>query len=139
MFRRLIVLLAIAMVAVSAAACGSSTGDLTGKTWQWNAATTKAPASQSVVPNPADYTIMFNTDGSYNGKADCNQINGQYTTNGSSITIKPGATTMAFCGDASLDTMFIAGLGSATTWAVSSGNLTLTNAAGDTMTFAKGS
>jgi heat shock protein HslJ len=139
MIRRLIVLLAIAIVALSAAACGSSTSDLTGKTWQWNAATTKAPASQSVVPNPENYTIMFNTDGSYNAKADCNQVNGAYTTNGSSITIKPGAATMMACADGSLDAMYVAGLGSATTWAVSSGNLTLTNAAGDTMTFAKAS
>jgi heat shock protein HslJ len=82
---------------------------------------------------------MFNTDGSYNAKADCNQVNGEYTTNGSSITIKPGAATMMACADSSLDAVYVAGLGSATTWAVSSGNLTLTNAAGDTMTFAKGS
>ncbi len=139
MIRRLIVLLAIAVVAVSIAACGSSTGDLTGKTWQWQAATTKAPASQSVVPNPENYTIMFNTDGSYNGKADCNQVNGEYTTNGSSITIKPGAATMMACADSSLDAMYVAGLGSATTWAIANNELTLTNAAGDTMTFGKGS
>ena len=136
MIRRAIVLLAVAVAAMSLAACGGGSG-LTGTTWQWQASTTKAPASQSVVPDPASYTIVFNTDGTYNAKADCNQVNGEYTTSGSSITIKPGASTMAACGDDSLDALFNLGLSTMTTYAIANNELTLTNAAGDTMTFGK--
>jgi heat shock protein HslJ len=117
-------------------ACGSSgSSDLTGKAWKWQAATTVAPASQSVVPNPANYTITFGADGKYAGKADCNQIAGEYTVSGKSLTIKPGVSTMAACGDASLDQVFILGLASVTTYKVDGATLTLSNAAGDTMTF----
>ena len=41
---------------------------LTGKTWQWTASTTKVPASQSVVPDPENYTIEFKSDGTLLGQ-----------------------------------------------------------------------
>ena len=136
MMRRLVLGLLAAGLAVSVLACGSSGGsDLTGKTWKWQAATTVAPASQSVVPNPENYTITFGADGKYAGKADCNQIAGEYTVSGKSLTIKPGVSTMAACGDASLDQLFTLGLASVTTYKVDGATLTLSNAAGDTMTF----
>ena len=134
--RRLALVLAVAVMAVAVAACGILGGSsLTGKTWQWTASTTVAPASQSVVPNPANYTITFASDGTYAGKADCNQIAGAYTTSGSSITIKPGPSTLAACAPDSLDQLYIAGLLSATTYKIDGSTLTLSNAAGDTMQF----
>ena len=122
---------------VSVTACGllGGAGDLTGKTWQWQASTTASPASQSVVPNPANYTIKFASDGTYAGKADCNQIAGQYTVSGSSLTIKAGPSTLAACGPDSLDTLYVTGLLSTTTFKLDGAQLVLTNAAGDTMTF----
>jgi len=137
MVRRLALGLLVAGIAVSVAACGILGGgnDLTGKTWKWQAATTSVPASQSVVPDPENYTITFAADGKYAGKADCNQVAGEYTVSGSSLTIKPGVSTMAACADTSLDQLFLAGLASVTTYKVDGAKLTLTNAAGDTMTF----
>ena len=78
------------------AACSPSSGSaLTGTTWQWTASTTTVPASQSVVPDPENYTITFNTDGTFEAKVDCNQASGDYTTNGSELTITPGPSTLA--------------------------------------------
>ncbi len=137
MLRRTVLGLLIAGIAVSVTACGILGGgsDLTGKTWRWVASTTAAPASQSVTPDPLNYTIEFNSDGSYAGKADCNQIAGDYTVSDNSLTIAQGPSTMAFCGEESADQMFLAGLLSTTTYKINAGALTLTNEAGDTMTF----
>ena len=41
-----------------------------------------APAHQSAVPDPSSYTITFADDGTFNAKADCNTVNGTYTTDG---------------------------------------------------------
>ena len=86
----LIVLAVVAMFIV--AGCGGSS--LTGKTWQLTAITEQVPAFQGVVPeaDQARYTIQFNSDGTYNALADCNNMNGKYTTTGTGgMTIEPGA------------------------------------------------
>ena len=83
--RKLAVLFALALGAamVVGACSGSGSGSaagLTGKTWQWTASTTKVPASQSVVPDPENYTLDFKSDGTFSAKVDCNQLSGTYTT-----------------------------------------------------------
>jgi len=84
--RLFIGILALVVSAMLAGACQSSGGSgLTGKTWQWTGSTTKVPASQSVVPDPENYTITFNTDGTFQAKVDCNQAAGDYTTVSSSM------------------------------------------------------
>lgn len=133
--RSLVAVLTLAVTAAVVVACSSGSG-LTGKAWQWTAATTTVPASQSVVPDPENYTIQFNTDGTFNAKADCNQVNGSYTTSGSNgLVIVPGASTMAFCGEESSDTIFLAGLSTTSTYAIANGQLTLNQVGGGTMTF----
>jgi heat shock protein HslJ len=58
------------------------------------------------VPNPENYTITFNEDGTFNGQADCNSIAGTWSQeNGFSITVGP--STLAFCGEASLDQQYV--------------------------------
>ena len=64
-----------------------------------------------VVPDPENYTLTFDTDGTFSGKADCNQVSGGYTTSGSDLTIMPGPTTMMACPEGSLDGQFLEGLG----------------------------
>jgi heat shock protein HslJ len=126
---------AIAAVAVLVAACGGSGSDLTGKTWQASAITTTTPAFQGVVPadQAANYTIAFQSDGNAAIKADCNSVTATYTTgSNNAITITLGASTMAFCGDESLDQAFLAALGTATTYEVSGNTLKL-NASGGTL------
>jgi heat shock protein HslJ len=134
--RRLVVLVALAVSAVALlGACQSSAG-LTGKTWQWTASTTKVPASQSVVPDPENYTIEFKSDGTFSAKVDCNQASGTYTTTSSGgLTIVPGPMTLVACGEDSLDALYLAGLGTAQSYAISGGQLTITAAEEATLTF----
>jgi heat shock protein HslJ len=136
--RRFAMVLALAVtMAVSMAACSSSGGGLTGKTWQWTASTTKAPASQAVVPDPQNYNLVFKDTATYSGKADCNNISGGYTTSGSDgLALTPGPTTLAQCPPGSMSDAYIQGLALTKTYAISGSTLTLTAANGDTMTFA---
>jgi heat shock protein HslJ len=60
----------------------------------------------ATVSNPENYTIQFKEDGTFTGQADCNSISGTYSReNGFTITLEP--TTLAFCGEDSLDLMYL--------------------------------
>jgi heat shock protein HslJ len=114
---------------------------LTGQPWALSAVTGKTPAFQGVVPayQQPDYTITFNTDGTYSGTAACNQIAGTYKTSGNSLTITAGPSTLAFCpqvgGDSDFGTIFAHSLTEAATYAVTNDTLTITLTDGGTMTF----
>ena len=125
--KKLFVLTLFVVVALTLAACGtgSSTPTLTGVNWQWTAMQETVPASQSVVPNPENYTITFNTDGTAAIKADCNNVTANYTMSGSSLTITPGASTLMYCGDASQDTIYLASLAKVSNYAIVNGDLQL--------------
>src|SRR4029079_1009906 len=102
--------------------------------WQWSASTTTAPASQSVVPNPSSYTIEFKNDGMFAAKADCNQVSGNYTTSGSNLTIVPGPSTLVACPDDSMADLYLEGLSTTQSYAITDSQLVLTTTDG-TMTF----
>jgi heat shock protein HslJ len=133
-------LLAILVVALSAlfAACAAAPGSqLTGTTWQLSAYTEKVPAFQGVVPaeQQPHFTILFNSDSTFSATADCNQVAGNYTTSGSNITITPGPSTMAFCGEESLDAIYTHMLSTATSYAIADNQLTLTLSSEGTLVF----
>ena len=95
------------------AACGtaSSSETITGIVWQWTSVKDRVTGEETTVPNPENYTITFNEDGTLEGKADCNNFSGTYTQeNGFAITLGP--TTMAYCGETSMDTQYLQLLGS---------------------------
>ncbi len=121
------------------AACGSSgASGLTGKAWELTAITEKVPAFQGVIPaaDQSKYVITFNTDGTFNATADCNQTAGTYKTSGSNgLTITPGPSTLVFCGDASFGDLFVHGLSRAASYAISGDNLTITLDDQGTMAF----
>ena len=75
-------------------------------TWQWVNLVEQAPASQSVVPDPQNYTITFKDDGTVSIKADCNQVSGKYTW-GQDLKIELGPSTRAECGPQSLDQQYL--------------------------------
>jgi heat shock protein HslJ len=136
--RLILIALALGLATTLVACGGSGSSGLTGKTWNLTAITEKVPAFQGVIPaaDQSKYTIAFNSDGTFNAKADCNQVNGSYKTSGSDgLTITPGASTMAFCGEASFGTQFVEGLSKAASYAISGSNLTITLSDGGTMTF----
>jgi heat shock protein HslJ/uncharacterized protein YraI len=76
-------------------------------TWQWVDLVETEPASQSVVPNPENYTIVFREDGTTDIQADCNVVKGTYSQVGSALIIELGLSTMAFCGEDSLDQQYL--------------------------------
>lgn len=107
--------LVISLGILTLAACGTgsvgesdaSTADgITGVVWQWETVTSQDTNETTTVPNPENYTIEFNEDGTFNGQADCNQIAGTYSTE-SGFTITLGPSTLAFCGEASLDQQYL--------------------------------
>jgi len=113
------------LAAVSLAACGKS-DSITGITWQWTAMTETTPASQTVVPNPENYTLLLNSDGTFSMKNDCNMVSGSYTLDGSTLTFMPGPSTMAYCGDQSLDQTFLKAIAQVTSYSLEDGDLVLT-------------
>ena len=115
---------------------GTAANPIQNVNWQWVSLVDEGTPFD--VPNPADYTITFNSDGTLTGKADCNTFEGTYSqANGLVITI--GSSTMAFCGEASLDTMYLSLLGSVVAGGPDgSGGLALETAGGaQRMTFGK--
>ena len=52
-------------------AWAQSADEITGIQWQWAQLTETEPAAQSVVPDPENYVLVLNADGSASLKADC--------------------------------------------------------------------
>lgn len=136
--RTSLLLVGVIVASSLATACTGTGSSLTGKTWYLTAGTDTTPAWQWVVPpdQSASYTITFNADGTFNAKADCNQVSGSYQTSGSDgLTIEPGPSTLAYCGDGSLDSLFTAALAATTTYKVEGDQLTLNRDGGGTLQF----
>lgn len=73
--------------------------DLIDKTWAWEA---RDPNGSEVaaldVPNPEQYTLTFNEDGTFTAMVNCNNVTGTYVTSPpDAISIAPGPTTLAAC------------------------------------------
>lgn len=103
---------------------GITPSGLTGVTWQWSDLV--QANSTTAIQNPAGYTIMFNADGTASIQADCNSGGATYTAGeDGSLTITPGAFTLAYCGTTSLDQPFIGGLTNAKSYRLEEGRLTI--------------
>jgi heat shock protein HslJ len=99
------------LAACKPAATPTPADSITGIVWQWTSLTNQTTKETTTISNPENYTITFNADGTLNGLADCNTFNGTYSQeNGFTITL--GASTKAFCGEASLDQQYLTLLGS---------------------------
>jgi heat shock protein HslJ len=136
--KRILIAVVVVCLAVvlSVAACNSSSGSgLSGKAWQWTSGTDPGTPMPGVVPNPANYTATFNTDGTIAVKADCNNSTGTYRTSGSDLTIILGPTTLAACPPGSLSSVFLAGLPTAKSYTIANNALTITLHDGRTMQF----
>ncbi len=117
------------------AGCSTTTAEvpysLTGVNWQWQNWTTGGTTTE--VGSPENYTLMFNTDGTLNGVADCNNFGGTYTQESGGIQIQLGAMTLAACPEGSLDSTYLAALGQVVAGGNDgTGNLALENAGGET-------
>ena len=94
---------------------------LTGATWEW--VSVIDPMGQTAAADPTRYTITFNEDATANIIADCNSVIANYVTDGSNLTIMPGATTLMACEPGSQDQLFLSSLSSATAYTVEDGEL----------------
>ena len=122
-----IIVVSLLIVIAIATACSSQQAgaDIIDITWQWAALFENEPASQSVVPTPENYTIILNADGTLNIQADCNMVSGSYTLEGNSLTLGLGPSTMAFCGEQSLDMMFTELLNSVESYTIENNQMVL--------------
>lgn len=84
---------------------------LVGRTWLWLGTTT--PVAEIGVNDPNRYAIDFLDDGTAAIRADCNRVIASYTTDGQSITITPGPSTLAACPADSQADVFIQQLSNA--------------------------
>jgi heat shock protein HslJ len=133
--RPIILTLALGLFVAACSLLPGGSSGLTGKVWQWSAMTEKVPASQSVVSDPQNYTIEFKSDGTYALKADCNSGSGSYTTSGSSLTINAGPMTLVACGPDSQADIYLQRIFLTSSYAITSGQLVLTQSDEGTMTF----
>jgi heat shock protein HslJ len=114
---RTLLLAGLSVLLLVAAACmpvptltPTPAGTIQGIVWQWTSVTNQTTKETQTVPNPESYTIVFNADGTLTGKADCNSFTGTYSQQ-NGFSIKLGASTMAFCGETSLDQQYLQLLG----------------------------
>lgn len=126
--------------AVAMAAAPTAPVTFTNFVWQWSELAASNPPSQSVVPNPASYTVTFQDDGSLVFQADCNNGTGAYTraVDSNSLSIELGATTAAFCGEQSLDNQFLQLLGAVNAYTLQDGQLSLFTSADAELRFVSG-
>lgn len=106
--------------------------------WQWTDVTETDPAALPLSPVPEQYTIGFQYGGTVAIQADCNRVIGAFSRDGEALSIQLGPSTMAFCGEESLDQQFLALLGDVSAMAVADGRLTLTTNSGATLGFRDG-
>lgn len=118
------ILLILAIISTS---CASKiqAEEIASNTWQWAELVETLPASQSLVPDPENYTFMLNPDGTHAIKADCNNVSGSYLLEGNSLTIELGPSQLAFCGEESLDQLYLELLEKVESYALDNGDLVL--------------
>ena len=106
-------------------ACGGN-NEIVGTTWQWEAFQDTADMNNITVPDPENYTLTLNKDGTASIQADCNQIIWNYELEDSSLTFDTtGPSTLAMCAENSLDQQFLERLGHTATFVLEDGVLYL--------------
>jgi heat shock protein HslJ len=110
---------------VEAAGETAAASELLGKVWAWQTYEDMAELNDITVPDPAKYTLEFQSDGTYSGVADCNLSSGGYTVNGGQLVLQPGPTTLAECEPGSLYDEYLAKLGDVVSYVLADGKLYL--------------
>jgi len=131
--KKIVFLAVLIAVSYTLAACQTEddSDSITGVEWQWQSVKNQTTDVTVEVEFPENYTIIFNDDDTVEGKADCNNFSGTYSQD-SGLTISIGPSTLAFCGEASLDQQYLALLGSVAAGGPDgSGGLALETAGGE--------
>ncbi len=116
----------------SGPAAESSDAGIVGETWLWQEFQDTAEQNDVTVPNPNNYSLTLMPDGTAAIQADCNQVSWTYTlesssdSNTGSLSFNTlGPSTLAFCGEESLDQQYLAWLGDTVTYVTQDGKLFL--------------
>jgi heat shock protein HslJ len=139
MMRRAMLAGLLLVIGGLAAACGGNdTEALTGRTWYLVSGSEANPPWQWTVPLEAmgRYTVIFNTDGTFNATADCNQLAGTWDSGrNNGLSVVPGPMTMAFCGEGSFDLLYASVLAQAASWNATEQGLDLALADGGILAY----
>lgn len=80
--------------------------------WQWQELQILGEGGATTsVPNSENYTVLFNEDGTFSLKADCNLGSGSYTLDGLQINLAAGPMTLVACPPESLSDQYLQSLG----------------------------
>jgi heat shock protein HslJ len=126
--KKIIVLSILVLLAILLSACGGSglPKEVLDTTWEWQQLTETSPASQSMIANSTNYTLVFNKNSLYNAKADCNMVQGEYEVSGDTLTLKAGPSTLAECGPESSYNQYVSLLSQVDGYKLENGKLVLT-------------
>lgn len=98
---------------------------LIGTLWQWESHTTDGEET-IVVPDQENYTLTLQADGMATIQADCNRVNWTYASAEDRLAFDTlGPSTLAFCGEESLDQQYLALLAETATFVTEDGQLIL--------------
>lgn len=113
---------------------------LAGKVWQWTDFEDSAGLNDLTVENPESYLLIFQTDGSFTLRADCNVGRGSYTRDSGSLSLEVGPMTRALCPEGSLSDTFVQRLGATATYVFDEDDNLVLNLFADSgnMVFARG-
>jgi heat shock protein HslJ len=113
------------LLALLLTACGGSNA-IVGTTWQWEVFQDTADINSITVPDPENYTLTLNKDGTASIQADCNLVTWSYELDGSQLSFDTtGPATLAMCAESSLDQQFLERLGYTVTFVIEDGKLYL--------------
>ncbi len=107
--------LVVPPAAAESGAAPAAAPSLVGLTWQWQR-TAWGDDTVTTAQDPSHYTLTFLPDGRLAVRADCNRVVGTYAAEGSRLDLQLGASTRAFCGQASQDTDYLRMLGQVATY-----------------------
>ena len=121
-------LISIPILAVTLAVCnaGGQSQSLEGTNWVLESLRGESALSETTV------MAGFQVDGRMSGSTGCNNYNAAYTTDGDTITISPGATTLMACPTPIMaqESAFLDVLASATTYKIEGDEMELKDASG---------
>ena len=93
-----------------------------GPVWQW-VETVYTDGKQTVPSEPKRYTLQFLEKGDLHVRADCNRKGGRYSVEGNRLSLEMNRSTMAACGEGSLEGQFVKELSAGTSFFLKGGGL----------------
>ncbi len=97
---------------------------IVGTVWQW-AGSFYGDDTSTTVDDPAKYTLTLLADGKTDLQVDCNRGGGNYTLNGSALTLEVAVMTRVACPEGSLSDIFIRDLTNAATFVMDGNDLVI--------------